>query len=294
MSADRTLAPVAEDVFDYSSPGERENLEVVQAFYDEVFNRHDSSAAERFFGPGFVQHNPLYGSGVAGFRKFLDRFLDRFPNLRVTTEVAIAQNDRVFFYTSWRGRDVRTGRPLALEVADVHQLWQRRIVEHWDRLEYTELQNFGLLRPVQEQPTTPIDRTGTLSQQLNLALILSYLADVTFQDTSRSHLYLTKDFRRHDPTVEQGLYAFNACIQAFRAQAPDLSRRIDHLVVGNRHVGAILTSSGHAPNTGALFVLPAAEVYQVEGGMFTEQWGLVDFTDFEALIGFNPLQLDPA
>src|SRR5881227_825087 len=89
---------------DYSSSEEKNNAEMVLSLYSEVFNERNPKAVEGYLSDDFIQHNQLYGEGAEGHQKFVSEFfLENFPDLNVNTEVAIAQNSRVFTFTTWTG-----------------------------------------------------------------------------------------------------------------------------------------------------------------------------------------------
>ena len=154
---------------DVSTPAERRNLAVVERLYDEVINKRDLRVADSLFSSSLLQHNPLYGEGVAGFKDYLSGFyFDQFADLRVSIEVAVAQNNRVMAFTTWTGRHVESGAELSLPVADVYRVWDGRLIEHWDMTDYTELVKYGVARPETAQPADPLDKFGTPAQLMNL------------------------------------------------------------------------------------------------------------------------------
>lgn len=277
---------------DASTPAERKNLAVVERLYDEVFNKRDVSAADSLMSSELLQHNPLYGEGLSGFKGYLDGFcFEQFPDLRVRIDVAVAQNSRVMAFTTWTGRHAASGAELSLPVADVYRLYEGRLVEHWDMTDYTALEQFGVVRPGITQPADPLDKFGTPVQLMNLGRLRQYLDDVTIADLSRAHLYVAEDFVQHTPDVDPGLAGFKACFEAFTPFAPDLEVVSTCILAGTHHVGAIWTGYGHNPHTGDKFILPTADIYRMDYGMLTEHWGLVDYTYPRQMLGFHPKEM---
>jgi predicted SnoaL-like aldol condensation-catalyzing enzyme len=278
---------------DYGSPAEKQHIETVLSLYGEVFNERTPKAVESYLSDDFIQHNTLYGEGAEGHQKFVSEFfLANFPDLNVNTEVAIGQNSRVYTFTTWTGTHKDTGQEMRVLASEIYRFWDGKIAEHWDVLEYSELQAFGLARPKRwHQPSAPFDRGGTPEQQANLKRLLSYLEEVPIQDLSLAGKFITEDFKQFEPwVIEEGLEGFLQCFAGFRPLAPDLAVAPDNIVAGNKYVGSIWNSYGHQPETGKKFIMPTADAYLVEDGMFAKHWGLVDYTDIMNLLGFNPKQ----
>jgi predicted SnoaL-like aldol condensation-catalyzing enzyme len=283
--------PEYNDLLDVSTPEERDNLEVVRGLYDEVVNSRNIDAVEKFVSAGLVQHNPLFGQDADGFQAAFQQLLTDFPDLRIDIQAAVAQNNRVMTITTWHGHKADTGMELNLDVADVYRVWDGKLVEHWDQTDYTVLEKFGIPRPEVNQPSDPVDKTGTPIQLMNLARLRQYMEEVTIADLSRAHLYVADDFVQHTDDVDSGLDGFKRCFEAFSLIAPDLEVVSTCIVAGTHSVGAIWTGIGHNPQTGDKFVLPTADIYRMEYGMLTEHWGLVDYTFPKRMLGFHPLEM---
>ena len=58
------------------------NKKAVVEFYDAAINRKDFEAAAKFFGPRYVQHNPMAPDGIEGFKSFLGFLREKFPQSR--------------------------------------------------------------------------------------------------------------------------------------------------------------------------------------------------------------------
>jgi predicted SnoaL-like aldol condensation-catalyzing enzyme len=276
-------------IFDYSTPAEQDNIMLVQGLYKELINGRNGSLTSAYFSEDFVQHNPLFGEGRDGFREFVEKFFfSTFPDLRVSTEIAVAQNDRVVSLTKWEGHAPDQDEELAVEIADLYRIRDGKLIEHWDVVGYPELEAFGITRPEHSQPDTPVDREGTPTQRENLDRFLTYSSEITIQDTSRAELYIAEDFIQHDPMIAPGLEGFRQCCQIFGTLAPDMAVITHHVVVGKDHVSAIWDWNGHQAGTGGDFILPGADVYRMREGMLTEHWDVMDYTFVKASLGFHP------
>ncbi|MFL6128484.1 MAG: ester cyclase [Mycobacteriales bacterium] len=283
---------MAAPIVDVSTRAERDNVQRVLDFYATVVDKRDASAVADFVAPDFVQHNPLYGTGRAGLERFLSGpLLTTFPDLTTTVELVIAQQDRVLAYLFWHGHHGQSGEEIELGTAELFRLRDGLLVEHWDVVEYQEIEPFGIPRPEHDQPVAEPDRTGTQAQRTNMSLLQRYTDEVTVQDYSRAHLYIRRDFKQNDPMIPPGLDGFKACCEIFRALAPDMHVVIRHLIVGTDYLGAIWDWAGRQDGTGAPVVVPTSDVYRLENGMLAEHWDRADYTFVKRLYGYHPKQL---
>lgn len=283
---------MAAQIIDASTPAERDNVERVLGFYATAVDKRDPAAVADFVAADFVQHNPLYGTGRAGLEAFLSGpLLAAFPDLGTTVELAIAQQDRVLAYVFWRGHHGPSGEEVELGTADLFRFRDGLVVEHWDVVEYQEIEPFGFPRPEHDQPKSEPDWTGTEAQRTNMGLLHRYTDEVTVQDYSRAHCYIRRDFLQNDPMIPPGLDGFKACCEIFRALAPDMHVVIRHLIVGTDYLGAIWDWAGLQERTGAPVVVPTSDVYRLEDGMLAEHWDRADYTFVKALFGYHPKQL---
>ncbi|GAA3947271.1 nuclear transport factor 2 family protein [Actinomadura viridis] len=291
ISVGTEISSAPEATLDYSTPVERENLERVENLYQKVIDKKNLDAADEFFGAGFVQHNPLYGEGVAGFKRFVGGFfLGTFPDLTATVDLAVCQNDRVLAHVHWAGHD-ESGREFELWTADLYRFQGGRAVEHWDVIEYTELVPWGPARPDGPRPRGEFDLNGTPRQLANLDLLTQVAQNVPLQDLSRAHEYFAEDFFQHDRMIRHGLDGFKECCNNFLHLAPDMVVDPRHVVVGSHIVGTIWDWKGHKPDSDVEVVLVNSDCYRIEDGKFTEHWPVVDYTSAIEAYGYHPKDL---
>ena len=58
---------------------EERNKTLIRSFIEEIFNEHNLSSIERYFGKDSVEGSPQAGKGGEGFRRFLTDFFEAFP-----------------------------------------------------------------------------------------------------------------------------------------------------------------------------------------------------------------------
>ena len=104
------------------------NKRTVLAFYDAALNQSDFDGAAIYFGPQYIQHNPMIKDGIEGFRSFLHELKKQFPELRSEIKRVFADGDFVILHVHAR----RQPGELGLAIVDIFRLEHGKIVEHWD------------------------------------------------------------------------------------------------------------------------------------------------------------------
>jgi hypothetical protein len=108
--------------------------EVNAIIIEEFVNRKSLRVGELNFAPGFVDHGadvPLgLPPGPAGAIEYVGAALKKVPDLRLTVEDMIAEDDKVVVRNRWTGTDLVSKQPLELP-----GIANRQIVERWAYLE---------------------------------------------------------------------------------------------------------------------------------------------------------------
>lgn len=105
------------------------NKDNAVAFYEAFFNRHDLTAADRYIGDTYIQHNPRVANGRQAFVQTFTQLFARFPQRHSTIHKAIADGDLVALHVhTVTGPDDR-----GMAIVDIFRFdAQGKIVEHWD------------------------------------------------------------------------------------------------------------------------------------------------------------------
>jgi predicted SnoaL-like aldol condensation-catalyzing enzyme len=104
------------------------NKKIVLEFYEKGLNQKDAEAASKYFGPKYVQHNPLAADGADGFRQFLQFLREKFPKSRSEIKRVFADGDFVILHV----HSIREPGSRGAAVIDIFRLEDGKIVEHWD------------------------------------------------------------------------------------------------------------------------------------------------------------------
>ena len=109
--------------------------------FRRVFCQGDLDAADRLFGPDYVDHDPNGPSaerGPAVVRRFLTDYREAFPDLRLAVEEQVVEGDTVL--TRWKGHssrgrrdlvDASRGRYRLLQGVTVTRFSSAQAVEGW-------------------------------------------------------------------------------------------------------------------------------------------------------------------
>jgi predicted SnoaL-like aldol condensation-catalyzing enzyme len=109
-----------------------QNKETVIAFYTLAFNdKRPEEAVATYVGSRYTQHNPQAGDGPEAFIQFVNWFAGQFPEVHVDIKRTIAEGDLVMTHSLLKTSPADRGTA----AADIFQLEDGKIVEHWDVLQ---------------------------------------------------------------------------------------------------------------------------------------------------------------
>ena len=116
------------------------NKAVVTRYCDEVMGAHDLDAIDRHLSDGFVSDGETRGR--SGRRAAVSDLLAAFPDLRVETELILAEGDLVSIHQRWTGTHrgkaagaEPTGNRVELTSTAVYRVHDGLITEAWDELD---------------------------------------------------------------------------------------------------------------------------------------------------------------
>ncbi|MGI8832007.1 MAG: ester cyclase [Nitrososphaeraceae archaeon] len=122
------------------------NKALVKSFVEDVLNKHDLSAIEKYFGKDSIQDSPLVGNGCEGFKQFLSAFFTAFPDMHTNIERIVAENNLVVVFLNGSGTHKGefqgmppTNKKINIRSADLYRIENEKIVEHWDVVDQLNL-----------------------------------------------------------------------------------------------------------------------------------------------------------
>jgi len=132
-----------------------ENKASVRREIEECWHKGNLVVVEEIYDTNFVDHSPFPGTtpGREGIKQFIKIMRDAFPNIRLTIEDLIAENDKVVERVTAIGTNrgkfmgiAPTGKQIIVPVITINRFIGGKIVERWsvsDQL--TMLQQLGVI-----------------------------------------------------------------------------------------------------------------------------------------------------
>lgn len=125
---------------------EERNKTIIRSFIDEIFNEHNLSSIEKYFGEDSVEGSPQAGKGSEGFKQFLTDFFNAFPDWRANIEHMVAENNLVVVFLNGSGTHKGefhevppTNKSVNIRSADLYRIENDVITGHWDVVDQLNL-----------------------------------------------------------------------------------------------------------------------------------------------------------
>lgn len=107
------------------------NKQTVTAFYEQAINQKDFTAASKYLGSHYTQHNPLVADGPEGLKGIIEYLRINFPNSHSEIKKVFADGDYVILHV----HSVREPGDRGRAIFDLFKLENGKIVEHWDTVQ---------------------------------------------------------------------------------------------------------------------------------------------------------------
>ena len=116
------------------------NKQIVRRFSDELWGQGNLAVADDVLAMDLIEHNPLPGQGAGreGHKQVVALFRSAFPDLQVTTEDVLEEEDRVAL--RWKAEGTHhgdlmglapTGKRVTLTGIEILRVSGDKIVERW-------------------------------------------------------------------------------------------------------------------------------------------------------------------
>jgi len=118
-----------------------ENKALAQRFYNEVMNSHNVARAKSFLTNDFIDHNPSQGhtgKGLDDMTAQLNEMITALPDLHVTADLMVAEEDKVVAYLTIAGTNTgpfgnmpASNKPVKINGVDIVHIKDGKATERW-------------------------------------------------------------------------------------------------------------------------------------------------------------------
>ncbi|WP_371380268.1 ester cyclase [Sporomusa aerivorans] len=104
------------------------NKQLVESFWNELFNKHNVSVLDNAVGSTYIQHNPTFPDGKEAFKIAVAGFLKEFPESGAEIKHIVAEKNYVSIHNHIKLNPQDRGQA----AVDIFRVENGKIVEHWD------------------------------------------------------------------------------------------------------------------------------------------------------------------
>jgi predicted ester cyclase len=115
------------------------NKHLYRGYIEEMWNKRNPAAADRFLAADFIEHNANLPPGLAGRKQFVASVLAGFSDYHAEIQEVVAEGNKIVARVQWTGTqdgpfDGRpaTGNKLRFSTADFFRVENGKLAEHWD------------------------------------------------------------------------------------------------------------------------------------------------------------------
>lgn len=115
------------------------NKQFYRSYIEEMWNKRNPSAADRYLAANLIEHNQHLQPGLDGRKHFVASVLAGFSDYHAEIQEVLADGDKVVARVLWTGTQdgpflgrPATGKKLRFSTADFFRIENGKFVEHWD------------------------------------------------------------------------------------------------------------------------------------------------------------------
>jgi predicted ester cyclase len=118
-----------------------DNLELVRNMEEDLFNRRDITAVDRYVSPAYTLRTAEEGapSGREAIKAYIAAYLDGFPDLHISIDQLLAIGEKVvgvFTFTGTHNGHLfgvgPTGRTISVRQIAIYRLESGQVVDEWE------------------------------------------------------------------------------------------------------------------------------------------------------------------
>jgi predicted ester cyclase len=118
-----------------------DNLAIVRNMEEDLFNRRDIAAIDRYVSPAYALRTAEQGapSGREAVRAYIAAYLDGFPDLHISIDQLLAVGDKVVGVFTFTGTHTGhlfgiapSGRTISVRQIAIYRLESGQVVDEWE------------------------------------------------------------------------------------------------------------------------------------------------------------------
>jgi steroid delta-isomerase-like uncharacterized protein len=120
-----------------------DNKAIIRTYVETIWNQQQVDRADELVAPDFLDHGAhRQAPGLAGAKQKWTMYLTGIPDLHVTIEDLVAEDDKVAVRRSYEGTHrgellgiPPTGKPVLIGGISIFHLAGGKIAEHWEQID---------------------------------------------------------------------------------------------------------------------------------------------------------------
>ena len=271
-----------------------ENKSAVSRFLDEAYSKGNLAVGDEYLAANVVLHATSGDlEGIEGWKQYATMFLTAFPDLHLTVEDAIAEENKVVIRWMAKGthkgnlRDIPpTGKQVTLTGIAIYRFAGGKMEELWGLNDAMGMmQQLGIAPADRENYSwgKPSEVTGTSGDpEENKAVVRRFLEEVVNKgDQAVADELVAAEFVDHNPLpgLTPNSEGFKQSFVIFRSAFPDLEYTIEDMIAEGDKVAARWTAKGThkgelagiAP-TNKNVVVTGIDIFRVADSQLMELW----------------------
>jgi predicted SnoaL-like aldol condensation-catalyzing enzyme len=239
-----------------SAPSPKETLKTALA---DLLDKRDLSAIDRYWDPGYIQHNPMMPDGSEVVRQMVQAM----PGFKSTSARFIADGDLVVVHNRVTGVG-----PTNIIGFEIFRVANGKLAEHWDVQQPEEAKTVSGRTQI-DGPTEIQDLDKT---EANRKLVKDFFADVLYSHKMEKlpEYISTTTYNQHNPHVGDGLDGFGKAMaeMAKAGQTMDYKKTHKYIAEGNF---VFTLSEGIFAGKNVAF----ADLFRLQDGKIVEHWDCI-------------------
>lgn len=125
---------------------EENNKILVRSAIGEMFNEHNITAVDKYIKEDLIQNNTGFPEGREARKQYFGMLFNAFPDLSVTIDKMMAEDDLVSVFLSWNGTHKgefqgmpATNNPITMKTAHIFRIEDDMVAEQWEIFDTLDL-----------------------------------------------------------------------------------------------------------------------------------------------------------